>query len=154
METCYTAAPSASMSLTGEQCEAYGFNLEWRFLAEPSEFYFTCREKNKQKYPEIFVSSINTFWVNFPYSEPQGLLWMVACSRLSHSLPLHHGARLLVKRGCSGIKQKNPKVLFVDIHTVVWEELLLIQEKAENNIQPWIRQYPSRRSFVWSCWGR
>lgn len=59
---------------------------------------------------------------------------MMACSCLSHSLPLHHGARLLVKTGCSGIK--NPIVFFMDIHTIVWEELVFIQEKAENNIQP------------------
>lgn len=62
----------------------------------------------------------------------------MACSHLSHSLPLHQGARLLVKTGCSGIKQKNPTkaVLFMDVHTIMWEELLLSQEKAENNIQP------------------
>lgn len=48
-ETLCTAAPD-STPLTGEFCEAYGFNLELRFM--PGPFAFDCAFKEKENKPK------------------------------------------------------------------------------------------------------
>lgn len=67
---------------------------------------------------------------------------MMACSHVSHILLLHNDARLLVKTGCSGIKQKNSMEADIkqslvhgrSYHCV--ERAAALSGKGRNNVQP------------------